>query len=357
MKDIGIAIVGYGGMGEKHSRLVLNTAGCYLTGVYDILPERGRAAEQAGFSAYVSLNELLADDVAMLVIVATPNDSHEDLCVEAMKAGKHVICEKPAAMDSAALSRMIQTAEYCRTLFTIHQNRRWDEDFLTVKRIFDEEIIGKVFTIESRVHGSRGIPGDWRKFKACGGGMVLDWGVHLLDQVVTLAGRDILSVYAQLSYINGGECDDGFKILVKYDSNLTFHVEVGTTNFISLPRWYMLGKTGSAVINDWALNGQITALSSGVEHDAVPVTIGAGMSKTMAPRDAESLSDFPLPEPAVMCAGFLENVLDAIRGNAELIVKPEQAMFVMRLMEAVFLSSEEDRVVEGAEFAKKWWVK
>ena len=79
---------------------------------------------------------------------------------------------------------MMDAAERTGNFLTVHQNRRWDEDFWTVKKILEEGKLGEVFRIESRVHGSRGIPGDWRQEKEHGGGMVLDWGVHLLDQAM-----------------------------------------------------------------------------------------------------------------------------------------------------------------------------
>ena len=79
-----------------------------------------------------------------------------------MEAGKNVICEKPVALNSRQLQDMIDASKKNGVLFTVHQNRRWDEDFLTMKKIYDEGTLGPVFNIETRVHGSRGIPGDWR---------------------------------------------------------------------------------------------------------------------------------------------------------------------------------------------------
>ena len=88
---------------------------------------------------------------------------------------------------------------------TVHQNRRWDEDYLTIKRIYDEGRLGRVFKIESRVHGSRGIPSDWRNQKAYGGGMVLDWGIHLLDQLLMMVKEPVVSVYADLDNVTNQE--------------------------------------------------------------------------------------------------------------------------------------------------------
>ena len=130
-----------------------------------------------------------------------------------MEAGKNVICEKPVALNSRQLQDMIDASKKNGVLFTVHQNRRWDEDFLTMKKIYDEGTLGPVFNIETRVHGSRGIPGDWRNAKVHGGGMVLDWGVHMLDQIMMMVEKPLRSVYAILSHVTNDDVDDGFQNL------------------------------------------------------------------------------------------------------------------------------------------------
>ena len=179
-----LGIVGYGGMGSWHGNIVKDIDGLTVKGVYDIKPERGEIAKERGFQSYHSLEELLSDEEIDIVLVSTPNDLHKPIAIQAMRAGKNVVSEKPVTLSSADLAEMIRVSEETGVLFTVHQNRRWDEDFLTMKKIYDENLLGGVFRIESRVHGSRGIPGDWRQEKEHGGGMVLDWGVHLLDQIL-----------------------------------------------------------------------------------------------------------------------------------------------------------------------------
>ena len=135
-KVIGGAVIGYGGMGGFHSEKMQSVDGVELLGVYDIDPERNELAESRGIHAYPSREALLADPKIGLVTVATPNDVHREIVIAALAAGKNVICEKPVAMDSAELEEMIAAANRYGRLFTVHQNRRWDEDYLTVKKIF-----------------------------------------------------------------------------------------------------------------------------------------------------------------------------------------------------------------------------
>ena len=177
----GFAVIGYGGMGNWHTRKVRDEMSEYaeLVGIYDIKPERCAVAEENGIKAYASREELLNDERIDLVTIATPNDLHKEIAIDALRAGKNVISEKPVTLNSQELEEIIAVAEECGKLFTVHQNRRWDEDYLTMKKLLDEDTLGNVFRIESRVQGSRGVPGDWRNGPEHGGGMVLDWGIHL----------------------------------------------------------------------------------------------------------------------------------------------------------------------------------
>ena len=237
MEKIRIAIVGYGGMGSKHPKIMDGNEMVECAGAYDIKPERMEVARQDGFHTYDSLEDLLADPTVDVVTVAIPNDQHKDVCIQCMRAGKNVVCEKPVSLNSEELLEMISVAEECGVLFTVHQNRRWDEDYNIMKKIFDDNTLGRVFCIESRVHGSRGIPGDWRNKKECGGGMVLDWGIHLFDQMFMMMGdRKVKSLFCKLSYVTNEDCDDGFKVIVEFEDGIQFHVEVGTSNFINLRR-------------------------------------------------------------------------------------------------------------------------
>jgi scyllo-inositol 2-dehydrogenase (NADP+) len=347
MRKINMAIVGFGGMGGFHKDFIIGQDFLELKGIYDIDPARAKAAADEGIYAYSSLDELLDDRSVELVTVATPNDVHCEIAVKLMKSGKNVICEKPVAMSSKELETMIKTAESCKVLFTVHQNRRWDEDFLIMKKIFDENTLGEVFNIESRVHGSRGIPGDWRNQKEHGGGMVLDWGVHLIDQIMMMtAPRKLKSVYARLFYITNEQCDDGFKTIFTFDDGLSAQIEVGTSNFISLPRWYMQGRNGTAVINGWDCSGKITMVSDWENRDAVPVVTAAGLTKTMAPRTEETIKDYPLPKVHSDWGDFYRNVYKTLLGEETQIITHSQVQRVFKIMEAIFESAEKDEVIK-----------
>ncbi|MBR3553013.1 MAG: Gfo/Idh/MocA family oxidoreductase [Clostridia bacterium] len=352
MNPIKVAVVGYGGMGGWHTERIAEMDKFTLTGVWDIDPAQLDNARACGIHTYTSYADLLADDSVELVVVATWNDVHKPLCIEAMRAGKNVISEKPVAMNLKELDEMIAVSHETGKLFTVHQNRRWDEDYLTMRAIAEQNLLGKVFRIESRVQGSRGIPGDWRREKGHGGGMVLDWGVHLLDQALTMNDQSPLqSVYAQETHITNDECDDGFYCELQFANGLHYSVEVTTNNFISLPRWYILGENGSAVIEDWDLHGKMTLVHNWDKIDSVPIKAGTGITKTMAPRTDETIHDAPLPQVHGQWTAYYDNIYDAIRNGAPQTVTHRQMRRCLKLIEAVFASAKTNRVVPFDEDA------
>lgn len=346
-KEFIIGIVGFGGMGNWHRELIETIDGVKVAGIYDIKEDRNKYAVENGIHTYESLEQLLDDKDIDLVLIATPNDLHKPIAIQAMRAGKHVVSEKPVTLNSVDLQEMIDVSKETNKLFTVHQNRRWDEDFLTIKKVFDEKLLGEVVRIESRVHGSRGIPGDWRGEKEHGGGMILDWGVHLLDQILLMfPGVKLKYVHASVTNITNQLVDDGFSTTLTFENGIEVYVEVGTSNFISLPRWYMLGVNGTAIIEDWSLNGKIVCATGKDEKDVVPVRTAAGLTKTMAPRRDDTITTQELPIVRSDIKDFYRNVVDIIREGAESKIKLPEVMRVMKLMEAIFKSSEEHSVIE-----------
>ena len=243
-------LIGFGGMGKWHTEILEGVPEIVLAGIYDISEEKRIKAAQAGFRTYETEEEILADPEIDVILVATPNDTHRSIAARAMEAGKNVIVEKPAVLSCAELEELEAVAGRTGRFLTVHQNRRWDEDLLTVRRILEEQTLGQVFRIESRVHGSRGIPGDWRKEKIHGGGMVLDWGVHLFDHILQMIKEPLNTVYATVDHVTNELVDDGFYADLTFESGLIAHVEVGTSHFIGKPRWTLYGRDGSASV-DW----------------------------------------------------------------------------------------------------------
>ena len=337
-----VVVIGYGGMGGWHTRYILQNKVVALRGIYDIDPKRSALAKENGIYAYPSFEAVLADEAVDIVILAVPNELHKPLAIEAMSRGKHVVSEKPVALSSGELQEMIDTAKTYDRLFTVHQNRRWDIDYLMMKDVYHSGHLGDVFTVESRYHGSRGIPGDWRGKKEHGGGMILDWGVHLIDQMLGIVDdRRIEKVYCRCDHLTNDEVDDGFKLDLFFERGLVAHVEVSTRNFISLPRFFMAGMEGTAIIDDWRDKTHVVLCKTWEENDVKPVVTAAGLTKTMAPRDEKTTVTYDIERPESDVHDFYRNLVAAIDGKEPQIVTHKQLMRVMKIMEAAF---ESDRV-------------
>lgn len=349
-KQYKAALVGYGGMGRWHKQGICQTDRICIDGVYDIDPARMELAIQDGITtAYSSYEELLQDKTVDIVIVATPNNFHKALVCQALEAGKAVICEKPVAMTSQELEEMEAVAEKTGCLFTIHQNRRADADFCAMRETVEAGLLGEVFEIESRVTGSRGIPEGWRQYAVAGGGMMLDWGVHLIDQLlVFMAGHKVTAVTCQLYHVAYKECDDGFKMNMKFDNGLLATIEVGTSHYIEANRWYVCGDRGALVIPDWSCNGRIVrAAEHQVTWEEEIIQTKAGPTKTMAPRAKDTIEEINLDPDKYFSDYdvFYRNIADVLDGKAEPRVKPWEAMRGMRVMETAFESDRSGQTI------------
>lgn len=343
-----VVIVGYGGMGSYHTQLIKESDRVIVSGAFDLLEERRALAAEAGYTAYSSYEEVLADPEVDIILIATPNDVHKDIAVRAFQAGKHVVCEKPVAMSSAEFTEMQAAADAARRVLMVHQNRRWDEDFRVIKEMYEKETIGSLFQLESRVHGANGIPGDWRHVKAQGGGMLLDWGVHLLDQLLFMIDSKVTSVSSSLSYILGNDVDDGFEASLQFENGIKAIVEVGTTNFITLPRWYVKGLEGTAIIEDWSLRGRIVTRNNASEKiEPTPIRAGVGLTKTMAPPSEGSTITGDLPAASELSSSFYDNLAAVIEGTAEPIVKNAEVLRVLILIEAIFEAAEKNETIKN----------
>lgn len=351
MKVYQLGMIGYGGMAGNHYKQInKEIEQVNIRGVYDLNPERMKAAQEQGLLAYPSKEALLADPAIDMVLVATTNESHKDLCIEAMAAGKHVLCEKPATMSSDELAEVIAASKKYNRVFTIDQNRRVNKDFVLMRRSVEAGLLGDVYVIESRVEGSRGMPAGWRTVKELGGGMMLDWGVHLIDQIMYMIPQKVTNVFCKMYSVHYPDVDDNFHLTMTFESGLTAHVEVSTNNFIKHPRWYVLGSEGTLQIDDWDCEGKIVrCLEKDNEWAEEILPTKAGPSKTMAPRNPDTTEVIELHAPMDVVDNLNPTYwqfIDAIEGKAELTIKPEEAMRVMKVMEAAFLSHETQSAVK-----------
>ncbi len=335
------AVIGYGGMGAGfHCKHLSESDVCNFAGIYDIDESKRALAASRGVKVYGTREELLADPSIDMITVATPNDVHEEIVIAALEAGKNVISEKPVTLSLDSLERMITAANKAGKIFSVHQNRRFDVDCLAMKQIHDSGEIGDVINIESRIHGSRGIPSDWRGIKKYGGGMLYDWGVHLIDQACMILGYDIASVRCTFDHITNDEVDDGFGLWIEYKSGQTAYIEVGTYNFIAMPRFYMRAKNGTAMIKDWREKCHVVKCKAWHESDVIPVQNASGLTKTMAPRDNITIDEYDIERPVSDVHDYYRNFVRAIDGIEQQMVTHDQMRCILKIIMTAFESVE-----------------
>ncbi len=197
-EDIKVAVVGYGpafNMGRHHLN-AMKRVGMVPVAVADIDPERLPVAEEEfpGVRTFSSATEMLANCDVDLVGVITPHDSHAELAIQCIEAGKHVITEKPFVVTTAEADAVIEAARANDVMISVHHNRHWDGWIMNAVKHIKAGMIGDVVRIEAH-SGGRGRPRAWwRCSKSISGGVNYDWGAHFLEYALQLIDADVVEV-------------------------------------------------------------------------------------------------------------------------------------------------------------------
>ena len=346
-----LGIIGYGTMGSWHATNVRDRInGLDVIAVYDIDAKRREKAKEDGFCVYDTVEDFFKTDVD-LVVIATPNNFHKYYSILAMENGKNVVCEKPACMSVEELEEVLAVSQKTGKLYTVHQNRRFDMDYVIAKRIVAEGKIGKLFMLESRLYSNRGFSkGGWKAKYETGGGLLYDWGIHLLDQILYMIPEKPVSVFAELHKVYMQEVDDVCCVTITFESGLTARFLCDLWCHIKEARWHIQGDKGTAILYDWfGQDGKVIQTTDvGVEESVGCIYTYNGLSTSMYSRPIQELKELPVPLPEVTprWEEFYENVMDAIDGKAEQIVTHEQILKDMKVLMAAFESAKTQTVVK-----------
>ena len=163
----------------------------------------------------------------------------------------------------------------------------------------------------------------------------------------TLLPSKVISVYAEFQYLRQSEVDENIRITVKFENGVSVLVEIGTCNYIMLPIWYMCGKEGTAQLDYWNLEGRLLKLvNKEIELcDEIPTSV-VGPSITMAPRNTDTVKEYPLPKPDYDKDLFYKNFVNAIAGKEELFVKPEEVLRTTSIIDLAFESGRDNKVIK-----------
>ncbi|MGB7190087.1 MAG: Gfo/Idh/MocA family oxidoreductase [Acidobacteriaceae bacterium] len=338
--DIRAGVIGFGLAGRIfHAAVIAETPGLELA---CIVQRRGNEAAQAhpGVRIARSIEEMLEDRSIQLVADGTPSASHFEHGMQCLRAGRHVMIDKPFALTSDEAMQMIDEARRRSVLVTCYQNRRWDGDFLTVKQLLASGALGRVVSFESHFDRYREDPrlNFWRENGGPGGGLLFDLGPHLIDQATALFG-DPESIWADVrTDREGAVVDDAFDITLKF-AGVTALLRSTMTAPMQQPRFVVHGIKGTFI--KWGLDPQEDALKAGVKFR------DPGFGEEPESQWGElHLAGEPVRKIKTAAGdyrGIYANVRDAILGSAKLEVTPEQAWRTTRLIELARQSSDEGR--------------
>ncbi len=282
-----------------------------------------------------SIDEVLADATIDLVSICSPNETHFEYAKFALQAGKHVLVEKPFTATSKEAEELISLAKTQNKILTVFQNRRWDSDFLTVKKIIEENRLGEIFNFE--IHFNRFKPElnvkKWKEINSATSGVLYDLGAHIIDQTIVLFGTP-KNVWGQtFAQREHSTIDDAFDIQLDY-GKLKVTLRSSLMVRENSPRYIIHGSKGSFV--KYGMDVQEDHLKAG----KLPTDIGFGIEpiEQWATIYSEK-NGIPFAQKIETVKGnwaiLFENIHDAIVHGKPLLVKTEEVVEQIKIMEKI----------------------
>lgn len=343
--DLGVAVVGYGpfgGMGYLHGLAATETDGLALVAAADNSPDRLDAArlDFPDLRGHDSGTSLAADDSVDIAIVATPPVFHAELALELLRAGKHVVVEKPMCLTTADADLLIKTAYEVGRVISVHQSRRWDTDWLAVRRLIDRGDLGSVFNIETFVGGFEHPCRAWHSEDSISGGAVYDWGSHHIDWIIqhygTAPKKVLCSAHTRVWHDTTNV--DQLSVWMQWADGREATFRQSDVCAIRRPKFHIEGTSGTLeghydpVREDAVVAGRGFQASES-HHAERPVDL------TLARYDGDhgviESHVKPAPHPGW---GFHRNLADHLLLGEPLAVRPEQSRDVVSVLEAAHRS-------------------
>lgn len=334
-KQIQVGVVGYGGafnMGKAHLQQ-MKAAGMTPVAVVEVDPARLAVAttDFPGIETYSSVTEMLKKSEVNLIVLITPHNTHAPLALECLKAGRHVVCEKPLAITTAEVDRMIATARKSGVVLSTYHNRHWDgRARLAVDLVKKKKLIGDVYRIECHM-GGHGRPGDWwRTSRSISGGILYDWGVHLLEYSLQLLEAPLVEVSGfakegywgpQTKWKDDANEDEGF-LVARFADRSWLTLGISQLDTKGKEGWVEItGTKGSLVLGD----------RNCVLYQ--PAKNGRTITEMANPPDLWEL--------------YYENVRDHLVKGKELIITPEWSRRPIHILDLAVRSAQAGRALPG----------
>ncbi|MEK0316175.1 Gfo/Idh/MocA family protein [Cohnella sp. 56] len=323
-----LGIAGFGRIVELvHLPLLKQLAGIEIGGIFDVTPQRRALAARRGFEVFDRLDALLDSPIDALLI-ATPPNSHLELAELAVHAGKHVLIEKPVTITAGEAVRIKEAAAREDSVVTVFHNRRFDSDFRLVKRVLQEELLGAPLFVERRHHmfgsgasfGVKSFHQAWRNERRYGGGALLDWGVHLADQLLQLdlgARGDVRAVMRSV-WTQDGEVDDFVHATMATDRHVLLSMDINFASAVPSPLWIVGGDRATL---------QVVSANEAYlfEQGKQPRVLEMGMYEKSGP------------------GPIYTSFIDAVRSGGPLEVTLDEAIAAMHLLDQIRAAAQQTK--------------
>jgi scyllo-inositol 2-dehydrogenase (NADP+) len=346
LRDLNIGLIGYGFAGATfHAPLIGAVPGLVLSHIASSRPEGVRQAHPRA-RLHADPQALIGTPEVDVVVIATPNDTHHPLARQALLAGKHVVVDKPFTLTVAEAEDLAQLARHQGRLLSVFHNRRWDNDFLTVRQQIESGVLGELNTFISTLDRFRPeVRVRWREDgKVPGAGTLFDLGPHLIDQALLLFGLP-LGVMADVGLQRAGaSAPDYFHLVLRYAGSLRVMLHAGSVVRLPGPRFAVHGRHGSFVKHGF--DPQEDALRAGRApgSDGWGLDAEADYGELVLDRDGVAVAT-RVPTLAGAHHAYYRGLREAILHGAPPPVPVDDAVAVMRVIEAAQRSAAEGRVI------------
>lgn len=351
-----IGILGYApSVGQYHGLGIEDTQGLGLKGICDLSPERLSQARRdfSGIKTFEDAEALSADPDIDLVIIATPPNTHAALALRMMEAGKHVIAEKPLALNRKETDALVEMSEKQGVHLSCHQNRRWDGDYLAIKQAVGDERIGELFYMETFVGGFHHPCGYWHSHDVVSGGTTYDWGAHYLDWTVSLIPDSVASVIGtrQNRVWHDVTNADQERIQIRFVTGKEAEFIHSDIAAVRKPKWYLLGTEG-AIVGKW--RDETTYAADPIHYynrydipaTEIPPELIIHYRKQANPL-ANSITTGILDIPERTPYSFHRNLADHLLLGEPLVAPLGDSLKVVAILEAAARSAEKGGTVEA----------
>lgn len=334
--DIRVGIIGYGpisGMGEFHFDLI-KKAGLTPAAVCDSDVSRLAAAKQQfpEVDTYSSVDDMLEKSNANLITIITPHNSHAELAIKCLSAGKHVVVEKPMAITTEECDKMIEVAKSKGCVLSAFHNRHWDGLIMQAVADIKAGLIGDVIRIEANVQNYAKPMDWWRSSKTISGGILYDWGVHMLEYTLQVADSDIVEVtgfsktgfWADQTKWKHDTNEDECFVIVRYANGRWSTLSVSNIDSNPRPEWFAVtGTTG-----------------------AISVTNGGSDYKLISQRDGRTWVSQITPPPSEAWR-YYQNIADHLINGVPLIISPEWSRRPIHILDLACRSAQEGKTLKA----------